>query len=51
MEKEDDAQSRDSGKDTISRESISGKEEIFQLVKGCMKSLNLPPDDYSKSFL
>ena len=34
--------------DTLSYDSVMEKEEIFQLVKGCMKSLNLSPDDYSE---
>ena len=35
--------------DSVSRESVREKEEISNLVKGCMRALNLPPDDYSKS--
>ena len=35
--------------DSVSRESVREKEEISNLVKGCMRALNLHTDDYSKS--
>lgn len=34
--------------ETQSQYSFSEKVEISQLVKGCMRSLNLPPTDYSE---
>ncbi|KAF6034138.1 hypothetical protein EB796_007558 [Bugula neritina] len=35
--------------DAVSRNSDREKEEISQLVKGCMLSLNMPPNDYNCS--
>lgn len=40
----------DGSTDSASPESGNEKEEISNLVKGCMRALNLPPDDYSKFF-